>query len=60
MRAGLLAKRSPALSLEAGSGNAPLTVNSTAGKATNLNADRLDGKDSSNLEPRGYAQTISG
>jgi hypothetical protein len=46
----------PALSLEVGSGNAPLTVNSAAGKATNLNADKLDGKDSSSLEPRGYAQ----
>lgn len=29
------------------SGRAPLTVNSTAGKATNLNADKLDGIDSS-------------
>jgi hypothetical protein len=46
----------PALSLEVGSGKAPLMVNSTAGKATNLNADKLDGKDSSELEPRGYAQ----
>ena len=34
----------PALSLEADSGRAPLTVNATAGKATNLNADKLDGK----------------
>lgn len=37
----------PALSLEAESGKAPLTVNSTAGKATNLNADKIDGLDSS-------------
>jgi hypothetical protein len=28
-------------------GRAPITVNSTAGKATNLNADKLDGLDSS-------------
>jgi hypothetical protein len=27
------------------SGKVPITVNSTAGKATNLNADKLDGKD---------------
>jgi hypothetical protein len=27
-------------------GKAPMTVNSTAGKATNLNADKLDGQDS--------------
>ncbi len=35
----------PALLLEVGSGKAPLTVNSTAGKATNLNADKVDGHD---------------
>jgi hypothetical protein len=32
-------------------GKAPLTVNSTAGKATNLNADRIDGKDSTEFSP---------
>ena len=36
-----------ALGLTAVPGHAPLTVNSSAGKATNLNADRLDGIDSS-------------
>jgi hypothetical protein len=36
-----------ALQLQVNSGQAPLKVNSTAGKATNLNADKLDGKDSS-------------
>lgn len=36
----------PTLSLEANAGKPPLTVNSTAGKATNLNADKLDGKES--------------
>jgi hypothetical protein len=36
----------PALSLEANAGRAPLVVNASAGKATNLNADKLDGKDS--------------
>jgi hypothetical protein len=39
----------PALNLEVGSGKAPLTVNSTAGKATNLNADKLDGKHDNQL-----------
>lgn len=28
------------------SGKPPLTVNAAAGKATNLNSDKLDGKDS--------------
>jgi hypothetical protein len=32
--------------IKVASGNAPLTVNSDAGKATNLDADKLDGKDS--------------
>jgi hypothetical protein len=32
------------LSLEANAGRAPLVVNASAGKATNLNADNLDGK----------------
>ena len=36
----------PALQLEAGAGNAPLVVNADSGKATNLGADELDGKDS--------------
>lgn len=37
----------PALDLQVESGKAPLTVSSTAGTATNLSADKLDGKDSS-------------
>src|SRR5215212_11216362 len=35
-----------ALQLQVNSGQAPLTVTSTAGKATNLDADKLDGQDS--------------
>jgi hypothetical protein len=38
-----------ALSLEVGSGKAPLRVNSTAGKATNLNADKVDSFNASEL-----------
>ena len=45
-----------ALNLQVEPGKPPLTVDSAAGKATNLDADRLDGRDSSELEPRGYAQ----
>jgi hypothetical protein len=37
---------STALNLNVASGHAPLTVNGSAGKATNLNADKLDGIDS--------------
>lgn len=37
----------PALSLVVGTGQPPLQVNATAGKATNLNADKLDGLDQS-------------
>lgn len=36
----------PALGLTVGSGKPPLVVNADAGKATHLNADLLDGKDS--------------
>lgn len=36
---------SRALHLNAFSGRAPLTVNETAGKATNLNADKVDGSE---------------
>ena len=43
-----------ALGLNVASGKPPLRVNASAGKATNLNADRLDGLDSSRLvEVRG-------
>lgn len=41
----------PALALESEAGRPPLTVNATAGKVTNLDADRLDGKDSSAFLP---------
>ncbi len=45
----------PALSLEANAGRPPLTVNSAAGKATNLNADELDGKDSARFAAKAEA-----
>ena len=35
----------------------PILVNATAGKATNLNADQLDGKDSTDFRTK-YAQTV--
>jgi hypothetical protein len=35
----------PALKLEVASGQPPLVANAAAGKATNLNADKLDGQD---------------
>ncbi len=38
-----------ALGLEVNAGQAPLTVNADAGKATNLDADKLDGKDSADF-----------
>jgi len=41
----------PALSLEANAGRPPIVVNAAAGKATNLNADELDGQDSSAFLP---------
>jgi hypothetical protein len=39
------------LKLTVASNKPPLTVNSTAGKATNLNADKLDGQDSTYFLP---------
>jgi hypothetical protein len=39
-----------ALQLRVAAGRPPLTVNSAAGKATNLNADRVDGLDSTQLQ----------
>jgi hypothetical protein len=45
-----------ALSLNVQSGEPPLTVKSGAGKATNLNADELDGKDSSTFVA--YKRTV--
>ena len=45
-----------ALDLRVDDGNAPMRVNATAGKAANLNADKLDGMEAASLaEPRGYA-----
>jgi hypothetical protein len=44
-----------ALQLEAGAGKPLLVVKANSGTATNLSADRLDGMDSSQLPPRGYA-----
>lgn len=40
-----------ALNINVASGNAPLRVNAAAGTATNLSADELDGKDSSEFQP---------
>jgi hypothetical protein len=48
----------PALSLRVGANQPPMVVNS-AGKVANLNADQLDGLDSSQLAPRGYAQVTT-
>jgi len=41
-----------ALSLKVQAGEAPMMVNDTAGKATNLNADKLDGADSAAYQKR--------
>ena len=51
----------PALQLEAGANQPPLVVNADAGTATNLNADQLDGFDSTHLAGFGetaYEQTV--
>jgi hypothetical protein len=40
-----------AVSLQSNAGQAPLTVNSDAGTATNLSADKIDGKDSTEFLP---------
>jgi hypothetical protein len=44
-----------ALQLRVGSNQPSLKVNAAAGTATGLSAGELDGMDSSELEPRGYA-----
>jgi hypothetical protein len=44
-----------ALALQVGADQPPLTVNAAAGTARGLSADELDGMDSSQLAPRGYA-----
>jgi type IV pilus assembly protein PilA len=43
----------PALALESNAGTAPMKVNAEAGKVTNLDADELDGKDSTEFYSRG-------
>lgn len=44
----------PALGLSVASGKAPMTVNAAAGKATNLDADELDGKSSEQFASSGH------
>jgi hypothetical protein len=44
-------KGGAALGLQVNTGKAPLTVNAGAGKATNLDADKLDGQDASAFAP---------
>ncbi|MDX6513924.1 MAG: hypothetical protein QOE36_3428 [Gaiellaceae bacterium] len=48
----------PALGLHSGQGHAPLTVDSTT-KVTNLNADRLDGSDSTAFFPSSRVRRIA-
>src|ERR671917_2592139 len=48
-----------ALALQVGASQPPLTVNPAAGTATGLSADELDGLNSTQLEPRGYAQVTT-
>ena len=43
-----------ALGLQVNAGQAPMTVNAEAGKATNLDADKLDGKDASEFAPSAH------
>jgi hypothetical protein len=47
---------SRALQLGVAEGQPPLTVNATAGKAKNLNADKIDGLDSSEIGVNGVEQ----
>jgi hypothetical protein len=50
----------PALGLEANAGQAPVTVNAEAGTATNLSADKLDGRDSTQfIEGSGKIQSYA-
>ncbi|HEX2739547.1 MAG TPA: hypothetical protein VHM69_03810 [Rubrobacter sp.] len=54
----------PALSLGAGANRPPIVVNAAAGTATNLDADQLDGQDSTDFLPaeiyeKSASQTIS-
>jgi len=50
---------SRALDLQVATGKAPLTVNSTAGKATNLSADKVDGKHATQLLRVAYFSGVS-
>jgi len=45
----------PGLGITVGAGKAPLAVSAKAGKATNLNADKLDGHDSSYFASKGFS-----
>jgi hypothetical protein len=45
-----------ALDLQVEAGKAPMKVNANAGKATNLNADKVDGKDANGLTRVAFAQ----
>ena len=47
----------PALSLQVGSSQAPLTVNASAGKATNLNADKRDDREASSFADATHQHT---
>jgi hypothetical protein len=55
-----LVKQGPgeALALQVRANQPPLTVNAAAGTATGLSADELDGDDSTELPPRGYARVV--
>ncbi len=46
----------PALAVQVEPGKPPLTVNAGAAKATNLNADKLDGLDAGGFAPRLWAK----
>lgn len=49
------------LSITVPAGRAPIVVGSTAGKATNLNADKLDGRDSTYFgQVRSFAASVAG
>ena len=48
--------RASALRLNVKAGKAPMKVNAAAGKATNLNADKLDGKDATEIGVNGWEE----
>ena len=49
----------PALQLEAGANQPPLVVNADSETATNLSADKLDGKDSTEIGLNGWQTVVS-